>query len=71
MVCRNYAGMGSNKWPLFCEGSSKFQETTMNFIIPKILRKKDANVFHSVTFPINENHDQIKRQMLIFLNINQ
>ena len=39
--------------------------------ITKNFKKEDANVLHSITFPINEHHDQIKRQMLRFFNINQ
>ena len=70
MVCRIYAGVSSNKWPLFCEGSSNFIGTTMKLIITKIFRKKEANVLRSVKFRINELHHQIKRQMLSFLNIN-
>ena len=37
----------------------------------KNFKKKDANVIRSITCPINEHHDQIKRKMLSFLNINQ
>ena len=34
----------------------------------KIFKKIDVNILRSVTFPINEYHDKIKRHMPSFLS---
>lgn len=37
----------------------------------KLEQQKRRSCFRSITFPINEHHDQIKRQILNFLKIYQ